>query len=91
MYPAQIKPGTRTQAVEMTWPYVLHTLVRRFVTDDVVQSEYDDVTRAEQRYGEDQLLYPQRIADASLVCWHVFKPTKLDNAYVCDLYEATCE
>lgn len=45
-YQAQIVPGTRTQALETTWRYVIQALVRRLLTDDVLQTAQDEVIRA---------------------------------------------
>lgn len=37
VYPVQISTGTRTQAIETTWPYVLNSSIRRLLTDYVLQ------------------------------------------------------
>lgn len=61
------------------------------MTNDVLQSAYDEVSRAEQHDGEDELLYAQRIPDTSRVCRHEFQPTELVNAYVRGINEAMRE
>lgn len=48
VYQDQIPPGTRAREIDMIWKYVLHALVRRFLTDGVMKSAYNEVTSAEQ-------------------------------------------
>lgn len=92
-YQSQMSPGALDQgtAFSMSWPYVVHMLIKRFLTDDVLQESYDGVTRAVQREGEDEINFAQRIMDAARLCRHVFSPAELVNHYVRGLTEATRE
>lgn len=93
VYQAQLNPGALTghEALEATWPYVIHALIRRFLSGDVLQRAYDAVVRAVQGSNEDEIKFAQRISDAARECSHVFQPMELVNSYVRGLHEATRE
>lgn len=78
-YKAEIVPGTRNHILETTWPYVMHALIRRFLTDDVLQTAHEEVIRATQRDSEDEMDFVQRIMDAFRVCRNSFLPAELVN------------
>lgn len=46
---SQIVPGTCNSALETTRPYVVHVLIRRLLTDDLLQTAHNEVSRAIQR------------------------------------------
>lgn len=92
-YQQQTSPGTNIpgRELEASWPFVINALLRRFLSDDVLQEAYDGVSRAVQREKEDETAFATRVMDASRVCRHVFTPSELVNAYVRGLHEATRE
>lgn len=62
---------------KIVWKYVTNEIIPRLLNNTVLQSEYDEVTRAEQGDGEDELLYGQWIIDAARLSLKVFQNTEL--------------
>ena len=93
VYQAQTSAGAVHvgDVLSQTWPYVVHHLLIRFLTDDVLQEAHDAVARATQRDDEDEVAFAQRIEHAARDCHHVFAPVDLVSHYVRGLKEAVRE
>ena len=92
-YDSVTMSGTRSRTVTQTytWPYVVHSLIDRYLTDTELQNSYDRVTLIAQRTNEDENEYADRIAEAALDCANVFEELALVNYYVRGLLETTRE
>ena len=64
LYASQRSSGVRSEAGGLggTWPYLIHELIKRYLTDDVLQSAYEQVTDARQKADEDENTVSDRIA-----------------------------
>ena len=60
-----------------TWPYLIHELIKRYLTDDVLQSAYEQVTDARQKANEEENTFADRIAKAARDCSDVFRDREL--------------
>ena len=73
------------------WPYVVHSLIDRYLTDTEVQDAYDRVTLIAQRPNENENDYADRIAAAARDCANVFEDHALVHYYVRGLLATTRE
>lgn len=73
------------------WPHIIDALLKRFLTDDVLQGSYNAVTRAEQREGEDEERFEVRLSTSSRFYSHVFRKADVVNYYLCGLKPSVCE
>ena len=71
-----------------SWPAVVDMLIKRYLTDDVLQDALDEVTRATQRPGEDVEAYAERIAKAVSTCSDVFTSADMTNHFIRGLKES---
>ena len=83
--------GTRSRNTNRTytWPYVVHSLIGRYLTDMDLQDAYDRVTLIPQRPNEND--YADRIAAAARNCAKVFEEQALVHYYVRGLLATTRE
>lgn len=83
-YSEQASPGTtaRDAPLRASWPFVVHALLARFLSDDVLQDAHERVTLARQDEGEDEIVFAERISRASRDCCHVFSRHELVNFFV---------
>ena len=67
--------GTRSRNTNRTytWPYVVHDLIDRYLTDTELQEAYDRVTLIAQRPNENKNHYADRIVAAARDCSNVFE------------------
>ena len=90
-YDSHVRPGRSTQASRLraTWPYVVHALLERFVTDELLRNEHRVISDAKQNTDETVNDYALRLEDAADRCRHVFPPSELVNNFVLGLDPAT--
>ena len=64
LYASQRSSGLRSEAGALagTWPYLIHELIKRYLTDDVLQADYEQVKDARQKSNEDENEFADRIA-----------------------------
>lgn len=74
-----------------TWPHVVHALLQRFITDEVLQTAYDALTRATQETNEDEVSFAQCSQEVARVCRHVFTPVEMVNCYIRGLHKLVRE
>ena len=60
-----------------TWPYVFNALLTTFITDDILQQAYQDVTEAQQRPKERVGDYILRLQDLARRCHGVLPQAEL--------------
>lgn len=78
-----MSPGVaQGNSLAPSWPHVVHLLLQRFLTDDVLQTSYDAVTRATKETNEYELAFAQRIQGSERVCRNVSSPVKVVNCYI---------
>lgn len=65
-----------------TWSHIVHALLRRYFTYDVLRQAQDSVTITEQSECEDKTKFPERVSKAARLCRHVFSKEGLVNHYV---------
>ena len=67
--------GTRSRNPNRTytWPYVVHSLIDRYLTDTELQDAYGGVTLIAQRPNENENDYADRIATVARDCANVFE------------------
>lgn len=68
-----------------TWSHIIDTLLRQFLTDDVLQESYDGVTRVKQSPDEDEAAFKIRLYKCSRRCRHVILKEDIVNFYVSGL------
>ena len=82
VYTAQTRSGARTTGVlSKTWPHVVQTLIKRFLTDDVLHTAYDAVTTVTQKSNEDENQFADRISDLVRDCAGVFTDREVVQYY----------
>ena len=91
LYASQGSSGVRSDAGALgdTWPYLIHELIKRYLTDDVLKSANEQVTDARQKANEDENTFADRIAKAARDCCNVFRDRKLVNYFIRGLLPAT--
>ena len=62
-----------------TWPYFVNNLLTMFITDEILQQAYQEVTQAQQRSKERVGDYILRRQDISRRCHRVFPQAELAN------------
>ena len=94
-YDSVTMSGTRSRTVTQTYtrPYVVHSLIDRYLMDTELQNAYDRVTLTAQRTNEkeNENEYADRIAEAARDCANVFEDHALVHYYVRGLLETTWE
>ena len=69
-----------------TWPFVVHALLDKFITDDLLRDERKVVTDARQKENENVREYARRLEEAADRCRHVFSQTELVHYFVLGLH-----
>ena len=90
LYASQRSFGARPEAGALggTWPYLIQELIKRCLTDDVLQSAYDRVPDARQKENEDENTFADRIAKAARDCCNVFQDGELVKYFIRGLLSA---
>ena len=90
---SQRSSGIRSEAGALagTWPYLIHELIKRYLTDYVLQSAYKQVTNALQKSNGDENEFADRIAKAACECCNVFRDRELVNYFIHGLPPATID
>ena len=70
-----------------TSPHVIHAMIQRYLTEDVLQEAYDSVTRARQGADEDDDAFAVRMEASARDCSGVFFQHDLVSYYVQGLHE----
>ena len=90
-YTSRVTTGTNpsggAKPTPFTWPYVIHAMIQRYLTDDVFQEAYDSVTRARQGADEDEDAFAVRMEASARDCSGVFGQHNLVSYYVQGLPE----
>ena len=92
-YDSVTMTGTRSQNTNRTctWPYVVHSLIDRYLTGTELQDAYDGVTLIAQSQNENENDYADKIAAAARHCANVFEDDGLVHYYVRGLLARTRE
>ena len=92
-YDSVTMTGTCSRNTNRTYtcPYVLHSLIDRYLTDTELQDAYVRVTLIAQRPNENENDYEDRIAAAARDCANVFEDHALVYYYVRGLLATTRE
>ena len=74
-YDSVTMTGTRSGNTNRTytWPYVVHSLIDRYLTDTELQDAYDRVTLIARRPNKYENYYADRIVAAARDCANVFE------------------
>lgn len=89
---SHMNPGVaQGNVLAPSWPHVVHALLHRFLTENVLQTAYDVVTQGTQEPNEDELSFARRIQEASRVCRHGFTPSEMANFYIRGFHESVLE
>ena len=91
LYAPQRSSGVRSEAGALvgTCTYLIDELIKRDLTDDVLQSAYEQVTDARQKANEDENEFADRIARGARECCNVFRDRELVNYFIRGLLPAT--
>ena len=91
VYDSLIRNGRSTVQSRMrsTWPFVVHALLDKFITDDLLRDERKVVTDARQKDNENVREYARRLEEAADRCRHVFSQTELVHCFVLGLHAST--
>ena len=86
VYTAQTQSGARsTNLLSKTWPLVVHALIKRFLTDDVLQEAYEKVTTVTEKSTEDENASAYRLGDLLRNCAGVFTDREIVQHYAIGL------
>ena len=88
---AQIAPGFLAADIHRryTWPNMVDSFLKRYLTDDVLSEALNKVTRISQKTGENEQDYAARLLSAAQECCNVFSERELVNHYVSGLRPTT--
>ena len=88
---SQRSSGVRSEtgALGGAWPYLIHELIETYLTDEVLQSAYEQVTDARQKANEDENTFANRIKKPERDCCNVFRDRKLVKYFIRGLLPAT--
>ena len=75
----------RVGGLNLVWPVLVHRLLKRYCTEDVLTKAYDKVVRAKQRDNESEGDFADRIQDAAIECGDVFDEKALVSHFVSGL------
>ena len=91
LYASQRSSGVRSEAGALagTWSYLIHELIKGYLTDDVLQTAYEQVTDARQKANEDENAFADRVAKAARDCCNVFRGREMVNYFIRGLLPAT--
>ena len=91
LYQSHVRFGRSTSkdGLRGTWPFIIHSLIDRFIDDDLLNKEKRVVTDARQREDESVEDFARRLEEASDRCRHVFSQTELVHNFVLGLHPAT--
>ena len=91
VYDSLIRNGRSTTQSRMrtTWPFMVHTLLDKFITNDLLRDERKVVTDARQKENESVKEYARRLEEAADLCRHVFTQTELVHCFVLGLHPST--
>lgn len=73
----------------VTWPLIVHSLLSRFVADDLLRNEYYAVTSARIKQSENEMDFAERVHDMARRCRNVFFNAELANCFKQVLTDAT--
>lgn len=81
-YDGQVNPSTSRLPLQATLPYLVHALLARLLTDDMLNVAHHAVIHAEQRATKYESLFVQRMLSASRECRKVFQPAEFIHAVI---------
>ena len=81
------KPGPNQR--QLAWPVLVHRLLKRYCSEDVLAKAYEKVTRARQRDNEGEGEFADRIQESAIECGDVFDERTLVSYYVSGLLPTT--
>lgn len=67
------------ESIHCTWSHVIDALLRRFLTEEVLQNAYKYVTSAQQEEDEDEAKFSLRPSNACCLCLHVSRKADVVN------------
>lgn len=70
------------ESTDCTWSHVIYSLLRRLLTDDILQVAYNNVTRAQQRPDEYEAAFVVHLRNGIRRCQQVFRKSDVINFYV---------
>ena len=82
-----LNPSGGAKPNAFTWPLVIHAIMQRYLTEDVLQEAYDSVTRARQGTDEDEDVFAVRMEASARNCSGVCGEHDLVSYYVQGLPE----
>ena len=83
LYASQRSSGVRSErGLAGTWAYLIHELIKRYLTNHVLQPAYEQVTDARKKSNEDENDFADRIAKAARECCNVFRYRELFNYFI---------
>ena len=90
-YTALTTPGVRTTTSILggTWPALVDSFIKRYLTDDILQAAYDKITDAKQKQDEVENAFADRLISAAREYCNVFEDRKLVNYYIRGLLPST--
>ena len=88
VYSARAFSGIRRKDTIVTWPYIVNTLLERYLSDDILSDAFSQVTTATQAENEDESAYLTRIETYADECCGVFDDYLLVNYFLRGLNDA---
>ena len=63
------------------WPFVIHSSIKRFLTDGVLQEAYEAITTISQKSTEDEQTFADRLMTAVRCCCGIFDDREVVRCY----------
>lgn len=81
-YTNVVYPGTHEpNRFPVTWPLIVHSLLRRFITDDLHHNEHYAVTSAHIKQSEKEMDFDELLRDIARRCRNVFSNAEIVKCF----------
>ena len=77
-----LRSGSLRSAGSIPWPGLVNLLIRRYLTDDVLNDAYEKVATIRQLPHENENVYAYRLEDLAYSCTAVFSDAALLNYFI---------
>ena len=90
-YTALTTPGVRTTTSILggMWPALVDSFIKRYLTDDILQAAYENITDAKKKQDEDENVFADRLISAARESCNVLEDRELVNYYIRGLLPST--
>ena len=88
VYSSRAFSGVRRKDTGVSWPYIVNTLLERYLSDDILSDAFSNVTTATQAENEDESAFLSRVETYADECCGVFDEYLLVNYFLRGLHDS---